>query len=358
MMRGLSLLPAERNAPTSSPQLPAAASQPSLELLIERYLTQLEVRHYSSETILLRRKYLRYFLAWCEDRELAMPREVTRAVLQRYQAWLYRYRKAKGSAPLSISSQRERLGVLRSFFHWMVKAGAIGCNPMADIDLPRLPERLPRGVLTKEEVEQVLAQPKLRFPRGVRDRAILEVLYSTGLRRMEIVHLTLSDIDLERHTLTVREGKGRKDRVVPIGERALAWLMKYVDEVRPRYVRLPDDGTVFLTQGRIAFHPNHLGDIVRNYIEAAGISKPGRCHLLRHTVATLMLDNGADVRHVQELLGHRSLQTTQVYTHVSIKKLKEVHSRTHPGAKLTRSAERKAATLTEDDDRGEGAARD
>jgi len=135
----------------------------------------------------------------------------------------------------------------------------------------------------------------------------------------------------------IRQGKGKKDRMIPIGERALAWVEKYRDEVRPDLTLGDDDGALFLTAQGVAFTPNRLTQLVRWQIDAADIGKRGSCHLFRHTMATLMLENGADVRYIQAMLGHAELSTTQIYTQVSIKMLKQIHSQTHP-ARLVRQA--------------------
>ena len=176
-----------------------------------------------------------------------------------------------------------------------------------------------------------MAVPDLQTATGVRDRAILETLYSTGIRRMELIGIHEHDIDTERGTLIVRQGKGRKDRMVPIGERALAWIGKYLDDVRPELVSGGDDGTLFPTHLGEAFTPNRLTQMVREHVDAAKLTKRGSCHLFRHTMATLMLENGADIRFIQAMLGHVSLNTTQIYTQVSIRQLKAIHTATHPG---------------------------
>jgi integrase/recombinase XerD len=191
-------------------------------------------------------------------------------------------------------------------------------------------------VLTIREAEAVLAVPNLGEPLGIRDRAILETLYSTGIRRMEVINLKLYDVDVDRGTLMVRQGKGHKDRMVPIGSRALKWIDRYLTEVRHRLILDPNDVTLFLTHLGEAFTTNRLTQMVREYVDAADIGKRGSCHLFRHTMATLMLENGADVRFIQAMLGHAKLETTQIYTQVSIRKLKEIHEATHP-AKLERS---------------------
>ena len=165
---------------------------------------------------------------------------------------------------------------------------------------------------------------------------MLEVLYSTGIRRLEVVKLKLTDVDLDGRTVFIFEGKGKKDRMIPIGERAVLWVRKYLAEARPRLAREPDEGFVFLTNVGEFLAANYLTEIVQKYVDKSGIGKPGSCHLFRHTMATLMLEGGADVRYVQAMLGHSQLSTTEIYTHVSIRKLKEVHDRTHP-AKVYRT---------------------
>jgi integrase/recombinase XerD len=190
-------------------------------------------------------------------------------------------------------------------------------------------------VLNVGEVESVLATPDLDDPVGVRDRAIMEVLYSTGMRRSELAHLRLHDVDVDRGTVVIVQGKGRRDRMVPIGERALAWVDRYLLEVRPALVVPPDAGVLFLTVEGNDLTPDHLTDRIGRYVRTA-TNKAGSCHTFRHTMATLMLEGGADIRHIQEILGHVQLSTTEIYTHVSIDALKAVHTRCHPGATNTR----------------------
>jgi integrase/recombinase XerD len=163
------------------------------------------------------------------------------------------------------------------------------------------------------------------------------VLYSTGIRRMEVIALKLYDLSLDRGVLLVRQGKGKKDRYVPIGERAIAWVQKYIDEARPLLALEPDDMTVFLTAQGEPFSPDHMTSNVKARIDAAKLGKTGACHLFRHTMATLMHENGADIRFIQETLGHVKLETTQIYTHVSIRTLQQVHATTHPAAHLGRN---------------------
>ena len=177
----------------------------------------------------------------------------------------------------------------------------------------------------------MLAVPAVGNAMGLRDRAILETFYSTGMRRMELIGLSVHSIDLERGTVMIRQGKGKKDRMIPIGERAMAWIEKYRDSSRPELAIGRDDGTLFLSNLGKAFTPNRITQLVREYVDKAALGKRGSCHLFRHTMATLMLENGADIRFIQAMLGHAKLDTTQIYTQVSIRKLKAIHTATHPG---------------------------
>jgi integrase/recombinase XerD len=198
-------------------------------------------------------------------------------------------------------------------------------------------------VLTASEAERVLAVPDLGEPLGLRDRAMLEVLYATGVRRSELAGLTVFDLDSERRTLAVRQGKGRKDRMIPLGERAAAWTARYQADARPALATEPDDGTLFLTVDGTAFTPNRLTQLVRGYVRRAAIGKQGACHLFRHTMATLMLEGGADIRFIQQMLGHADISTTQIYTQVSLRQLVAIHTATHPGARNQPRRDRGAA---------------
>ena len=250
-------------------------------------------------------------------------------MLERFQRHVYYYRQRNGQT-LSLSSQSHRLTALRSWCAWLVKQRVLEQDPARDLVLPREEQRLPRQPLSVSEVEAVLAQADLSTPHGLRNRAILELVYSTALRREEALRLEHTDLDRERRTLLVRRGKGKKDRCVPIGQRALAWLDKYLAEARPLLARRAETPLLFVSKNGHPLHANQLSKIVRDYLRGAGITKPGAVHLFRHTTATLMLDAGADVRYLQALLGHTKLSTTAIYAHVSIAKLREVHQRTHP----------------------------
>lgn len=321
-----------------SKQPPKVLGDPSdphgFAVLSSAFFDWMCVKNYSERTVENRQTYLRYFITWCAERGITQPGEVTKALLERYQRWLYHYRKENGQ-PLTFGSQFTHLVPVRAFFKWCARHNHTLYNPASELEMPKLEKRLPKHVLTASEADQVLNKANVADPMGVRDRAILETFYSTGMRRSELASLKLYDLDIERGTVMIRLGKGKKDRMIPIGTRALAWIDKYVTEVRPSLVREPDDGVLFLTNLSEPFTPNRLTQMVREYVDAAQLNKRGSCHLFRHTMATLMLENGADIRFIQQMLGHAELSTTQIYTQVSIRKLKEIHSLTHP-AKLER----------------------
>jgi integrase/recombinase XerD len=289
---------------------------------------------YSADTVRARRSPLRRFIAWCAERHLDDPRAITPPMLERYQKSLFYYRRPDGQ-PLTLGSQHGCLAPLKTFFQWMAREHHILYNPAAELVLPKQPKRLPRTLLSIADVEAILREAVPDDAPGLRDRAMLELLYSTGLRRMEVPALNLYDVDLSRRLVFVREGKGLKDRVVPLGERAAAWVTKYLIEARPALMPL-DTTVLFISDGGEPILPGHLADTVKRYMRQAGIDRPGATHLLRHACATHMLENGADIRYIQALLGHANLATTEVYTHVAIDKLQQIHAATHP-ARLTRA---------------------
>jgi integrase/recombinase XerD len=309
--------------------------------MAEKYLEWMAIKNYSERTIRNGRVHLGYFFAWCEERGLTKPAEITKPIIERYQRYLFHYQKKWDGKPLPAHSQRTRLTPIRTYFKWLAKNNHILYNPASDIEMPRTEFRLPPPVLTASEAEHIINLPDIKTPIGIRDRAILETFYSTGIRRLELINLSIYDLNPERGTLMIRQGKGKKDRMVPIGERAIQWAQKYLYEVRPSLVVFPDHGTLFLTTLGEYFGEHRLSELVGNYIKRSDCGKKGSCHLFRHTMATLMLENGADLRTIQEILGHANLATTQIYTRVSIQRLKEVHTLTHPANASKAEAVRK-----------------
>jgi integrase/recombinase XerD len=300
--------------------------------LTSRFIRWMEVQNWSKVSIKTRRYYLNRFVEWCEERSIERPSEVTPEILERYKRHVHIYRKKDGKS-LTIHSQRVVLTPAKTFFQWLFKNKLLLFNPAADMELPKRGKHLPKNVLTESETEVVLAQPDVSELMGLRNRAILETLYSTGMRRAELCNLQLYDIDAGRGLVMIRRGKGDKDRFVPIGERALKWIAKYVSDVRPIHIKNQSDGPLFVSYRGGPLKPDSVSKITKHYIGEANLGKQGSCHTFRHTSTTLMLEGGADVRYVQEMLGHAELSSTQIYTKVSIRKLKEVYEKTHPAGK-------------------------
>ena len=303
----------------------------TLASLADAWQQRLEELAYSDKTLDMHHWALKVFLGWCQERDLIRPDQITKPILESYQRFLFRYRKTNGE-PLGVTTQRNRLGVVQRFFAWMCRENVLPANPAADLQLPRKPAKLLPKALSHDEVAAVFAIPDAGDVLGLRDRCMLEVFYSCALRRSEITRLDVEDLDLKRSVLRVF-GKGGKTRVVPIGEQAAHWLGQYLEQSRPRLELSINEKALFLSGYGERLSPGYVGNWVTRTLKKAKVSKSGSCHLLRHSCATHMHENGADIRVIQQLLGHARLDTTQIYTEVSIVQLQEVHARTHPRGK-------------------------
>jgi integrase/recombinase XerD len=313
-------------------------SQPdALALWRDAYLESLAARNYSDNTLESRRDAFKVFLTWAAERELTRAAQITRPILEAYQSWLSRYRKSDGKR-LGWSTQHARIGALKDWFRWLTRRDVILHNPASELEMPRQEKRLPGTALAPSQLAALMAVPNVADPLGLRDRAMLETLYSTGMRRSEVCHLELPDFNAERRTIHIRRGKGKKDRMVPVGEQAIAWIEKYLAHARHRLCLDTRTQAIFLTGYGGPFHPDVLSRYVSKWMDQAGLSGKGSCHTLRHTCATHMLEGGADIRYIQQLLGHESLETTAIYTEVSIRQLQDVHARCHPAGRLASTA--------------------
>lgn len=297
--------------------------------LMEDFLEWMKIKNYSFRTIERREELICHFMEWAGQRSLSRPDQITKPILERYQRSLYYQINSRGQR-LSFHTQNKYVSVLKAWFKWLAQNDCILFNPASELSLAKETKRLPKAVLSEREVEVILSQPDVDDPFGLRDRAILETFYSTGIRRFELADLKLSDTDEERGTIIIREGKGHKDRMIPIGDRALGWIKLYTEQVRPELTCFRDEGELFLNQFGEPMGLAALTALCGKYVRQANIGKTGSCHIFRHAMATHMLENGADIRYVQSMLGHAKLETTQIYTQIAIKKLKEVHTLTHP----------------------------
>jgi len=331
-----------RQRPPEWGKLKNESNSPShaLGTLAEKHLSDLQSLQYSPYTILTRRAHLHVFAEWCAGNRIPNVEDLAPGHLLRYQKFLGQV-SLERKRPLAAISLRTYMVSVGVFFGWLHKAGLLRKAVTKKEPMPSVGERLPRA-LGVGEIEAAIACAGEQPSYGVRDRAILEVLYSTGLRRMELANLRLQDLDFEQNRLFVSKGKGNKDRVVPIGGRAVVCLRRYLQEIRPDLLGDRTTDRVLLTRHGEPLSSERLTEIVRKHLMAAGIRLRGACHLFRHSCATLMLENGADIRFIQQLLGHAQLTTTQIYTQVSIAQLQRVHAATHP-------AERNVVSRKEDD---------
>jgi integrase/recombinase XerD len=270
----------------------------------------------------------RVFLEWLERRGIALANVRTDDILA-YQTELYGLRKKDGT-PYSSSDQAHRVAAVKTLFRFLSRRGYLLTDPSAPVEYPRQERRLPRGVLTAREARVIVEAPDLGTPRGLRDRAILETLYATGIRAGELGNLKKEDVDTEERVLRVVLGKGRKDRNVPLTRAAAETIEAYLAYGRPRMRGARKSALLFLAHRGGKMHDSHLNDVVARCAFKARVNRHVTCHTVRHSVATHLLKGGADIRHIQALLGHASLQTTERYTRVEVSDLKEVMKRAHP----------------------------
>jgi len=240
------------------------------------------------------------------------------------------WRLTRKGTPLKARSQSECLGHLRAFCRWLVDNDLLVGDPSDKIPNPKKPHQLPKAILEPKEIKKILQQPDLSTATGYRDKVMLEVLYSTAIRREEVANIKLEDLDTDSGYIMIREGKGRKDRVVPLGENVCQLIDTYLIGIRADWINADNDPHLFLNRFGQGMNPMAVWCVVKKYAKAAKLKKPVSTHTFRHSCATHMLHNGAPIRHIQEMLGHASLETTQVYTRITINELKKIHSQYHP----------------------------
>jgi len=233
--------------------------------------------------------------------------------------------RGQGLSPASVN---RKLAAIRGFYRYLLREARVEENPLARVETARTWMRLP-GALSRDEMESLLAQPAEASPSGIRDRAILELLYATGIRVSELATLTLNRLNRQMGFL-VAVGKGRKERIVPVGQSALGWLGRYIEQARPVFLKKKTSNALFLNRSGEGFTRQGLWKLIKKYAKMAGLERKVHPHTFRHSFATHLLEGGADLRSVQVMLGHADISTTQIYTHVSRERLKEVHKRFHP----------------------------
>jgi len=306
-----------------------AAPKDKWPLLKARYLERLKVQGYAPRTVDSVEIHLRSFFEYLDKETKTQDlAQLSREDLSAYQTWLC-YAPSQSGEPLCVNSQQRRLWAVQGFFRFLVKEGLLIADPSAALERPKYRRPLPRGILNAKQVLALLNAPDVKTTLGLRDRAILELLYATGIRNAEALTLRLQDLSMESRQIMVT-GKGNKERAVPLGRITQTWLIEYLQLARPKLAGKRSPDNVFLTRRGRGFARANLCQMVRKRAQEAGLPAHATPHALRHTCATHLLQAGADIRFIQELLGHASLSTTQVYTHVDISDLKKVHAAFHP----------------------------
>jgi integrase/recombinase XerC len=305
-----------------------------MQELFTRYLNYLEaekhaspytVRNYRNDLVGNIKGVEKGFFQFLRMRKVDSLEAVDRRLVRDYLGYLLEQKIAKVSLARKLSA-------IRSFYRYMLREGIIAVNTVEEVASPRLDKHLPE-FLTTEEVTRLINAPNLTKPLGLRDRAIIELIYAAGLRVSEMGSLDLGSLDLDDRTLRVW-GKGNKERIVVIGQPAADALSQYIREVRPKLAGKVPTPALFLNYDGGRLTQRWVQKLILKYAAQAGIGKRVHPHVLRHTFATHMLDGGADLRVVQDLLGHANLGTTQIYTHVTQSQARKVYMASHPGARI------------------------
>jgi len=313
------------------------------ESLKKAFLEHLTLRNLSPLSVRQTDLAIRVFLGWLAGKGVKDVYQVDRNLFENYKAWLSAYRNRK-DALLANRTIMDRMFMVQRWFAWMKKKGYLAHDPIAAVKAPREKRQLPHGVLRPDEIRKIMEQPDLRSVLGYRDRTIMEVLYSTGVRAAELCALKVPDVDLQKKAARVRNGKGGKDRFVPLSTPCCRFLDRYIKEIRPEFAagmrpcgnnwqKKAQTGKdlLFLSLYGGPMGKVWLGALMKEYIRKAGIKKAvSPVHSFRHSVATHLLAGGMDVRYVQAILGHNNINSTQIYTHVERETLQGMLRKYHP----------------------------
>lgn len=297
-------------------------------VMIAEFKNQLKARGYAASTITCYSQYLSYFRDYLVGLGITDIKTINRAVIRDYQAMVM-------DKDLAEETRGLRIRPVKRFFGYLLETHRLLIDPTEGIvEVTRKGRKMP-PVLTIDEMKKLLEQPNLSLRMQIRDRAIMEVFYTTAIRLDELLALEIHDVDFKDKAIYIRKGKGRRQRVVPLGENASRFLKEYLEKIRPRYAkRNPKERKLFLTNEGMPISPGTIRAFLRVYRIAARIKKTVSPHTFRRTCATHMLQQGADIRYIQKLLGHKNLRTTQIYTKVMPVDIKETHNQTHPGKEL------------------------
>ena len=295
-----------------------------MESYVNQFINYLDVeRGLAQNTLESYGRDLHQIENYLEDGNMGMLKDSNRTTIITYLGSL----QTKGRAVSTIS---RNLAAIKSFYQYLVRERYLENDPAAKVESPKIEKKLPK-VLTISEVEELLKQPSTLLPTGLRDKAMLELLYATGIRVSELISLNISDINLEMGYIKCY-GKGAKERIVPLGSIAVKCVQDYLNKGRSKLIRTYEEAALFVNHHGNRLTRQGFWKIIKKYAHEAAIDKDITPHTLRHSFATHLLENGADLRSVQKMLGHADISTTQIYTHVTNNHLKEVYDKTHPRA--------------------------
>ncbi len=293
-------------------------------VIIARFKEVLAARGYSPATVTSYSQNISLFSRWLSAKAITDIKQITVKVIADYQADVRQ-------RPVAEQTKALYLRPVKRLFEYLVDSNQLLINPAEGIVETRTANRKLAPVLSRDQVKRLLESPNLSTTTGIRDRAVLEVLYATAIRRGELLNLCIYDVESADKVLYIRKGKGRVQRVVPMTKAAVSYTKEYMIRIRPRWAKkAPRQRRLFLANNGKAMNGSALQAVIRKYRLEAGIKMPVSAHTLRRSCATHMLRSGADIRYIQALLGHRHLKTTQVYTRVAVADLKQTHNQTHP----------------------------
>lgn len=306
------------------------AENNGLEMLSERYIQHIMLENKSVATITNVKFSLKHFFRFLHGQGIHEITKVTEETINGYKRKLHNH-KLENGANYAVETIRNRLKILRVFFKFLNKNGIIYSNPAINLEIPKREVKIPRVIMTIDEVKLIMKAPDWRSASGYRDRAILELLYSTGVRNSELRQLKTDDVNLENGLLRITRGKGDKMRVVPLSKLTSRWVKSYIKKIRKIFVNKKHDaGYLFLTFRGDRLSSCILNNIIKKYRQKCGITKPITAHCFRHSIATHLLERNMDIRYIQEFLGHSKIDSTQIYTRVVISGLQEKYKKYHP----------------------------
>ena len=318
------------------------SNAPSQEFkdLKDRHIEWMRATRYAENSVKGAHSDIEQFFKFLKEDNIVRIADVTTELLNRYSLALHNAAARKEGNYVNLGNAAHLLAGLKRFFRWAAQSMIILVDPAESLERPKLAQSLPRGILTQKEARRLLDAPDLQSPVGYRDKALLEVIYSTGIRSGELLMLKVGDFDAKQRTLFVRQGKGNKDRVLPLPALSAGYLAEYVMKIRPKFAKRRagrgDDGTMFVNYTGSYCDNGDLKTIFTRAKVGAALDKTVTPMTLRHSIASHLLENGMDVTYIKEFLGHEKLSTTQLYAKVTLTGLRKHYNRTHPKEKRER----------------------